>query len=224
MSWFPDRKVLAGGFGGIVAWLLTLVLARYGIPLTPEMQTMITTGVGMLLAYAVPPAQRDIIRHLNDELVAIAAAKADIPVTPAKAAASINVVAKRIAPALVMFCALGLVLVSLSACQSASESAKPQLAAVVQNVEHMTPQQKYEVACNAAEGLHFAYLSFVAPKQKPATNAQELAAYEAVQAVCATKPENYATGMVAMLAAVNAYKQCAATYKALAAASPGSGA
>lgn len=85
MKYAPDRKVLAGGVSGVAAWGVTQVAVHYGIPITPEMQGYIAAGFGWLMAYLVPVAQRDIVKRLNDELVAIAAKDPAIPVSPQKA-------------------------------------------------------------------------------------------------------------------------------------------
>lgn len=80
-GYWPDRKVLAGGVGGIATWGVMQVALHYGFAITPDMQALISGGVGWLLAYLIPPAQRDILRRMNDQLVAIAAADPSIPVT-----------------------------------------------------------------------------------------------------------------------------------------------
>lgn len=84
-QFIPDRKVLAGGVTSVAAWGVTQVAVHYGIPITPEMQGYIAAALGWLVAYLVPVAQRDVLRHLNDELVAIAQKDPSIPVTPPKA-------------------------------------------------------------------------------------------------------------------------------------------
>lgn len=80
------------------------------------------------------------------------------------------------------------------------------LQAAVADVKNMTPEQRYMVACNAADGLILAYRAFAAEKQSPTTNARVEAAYAAIQPICAAKPENYATAALAVIQAVNAFK------------------
>ena len=81
----PDRKVLAGGVSSVAAWGVTQVAVHYGVPITPEMQGYVAAGFGWLIAYLVPAAQRDVLRHLNDELVKFAQNDPRIPVTKPKA-------------------------------------------------------------------------------------------------------------------------------------------
>lgn len=106
------------------------------------------------------------------------------------------------ARALLMVPALAL---GLAACQTTSTTPSA-LQTAVQDVKSMTPEQKYAVACNAADGLILAYRAFVAEKQTPATNGKVEAAYASVQPFCANKPENYASALVSLVQAVNAFK------------------
>lgn len=95
---------------------------------------------------------------------------------------------------------------SLAACNTTASTTPGALQQAVADVKNMTPEQKYQVACNAADGLILAYRAFVAEKQTVNTNARVEAAYAAVQPFCASKPENYATALVALVASVNAFK------------------
>lgn len=102
--------------------------------------------------------------------------------------------------ALVPFLAL-----AIAGCQTT----KPDTSALQQavaDVQNMTPEQKYAVACNAADGLMLAYRAFIAEKQSPNTNARVEAAYAAVQPFCANKPENYASALVSLMQAFTAFK------------------
>ena len=92
---------------------------------------------------------------------------------------------------------------ALAGCQTTSTGS---LKDAVADVKNMTPEQKYQVACQAADGLMLAYRAFVAEKQTASTNARVEAAYAAVQPICAAKPENYATALIAVIQAVNAFK------------------
>jgi hypothetical protein len=80
-SWTPDRKVMAGGVAGLVAWGLMVVAARYGYVVPAEMQPVLSTVVSIAIAYVVPPSQQDILKRLNDQIVAVAENRDDIPVT-----------------------------------------------------------------------------------------------------------------------------------------------
>lgn len=94
---------------------------------------------------------------------------------------------------------------ALAGCQSTSTTPSA-LQTAVQDVKNMTPEQKYAIACNAADGLILAYRAFVAEKQTVSTNARVEAAYAAVQPFCANKPENYASALISLVQAVNAFK------------------
>ena len=94
---------------------------------------------------------------------------------------------------------------ALAGCQSTSTTPSA-LQTAVQDVKSMTPEQKYAVACQAADGLMLAYRAFAAEKQSLTINARVEAAYAAVQPICINKPENYATALVTLVQAVNAFK------------------
>ena len=96
------------------------------------------------------------------------------------------------------------VALSLAACNTTSSTGTLQQA--VTDVKNMTPEQKYQVACNAADGLILAYRAFVAEKQSSTVNARVEAAYASVQPFCNNKPENYATALMSLVQAVNAFK------------------
>lgn len=83
-KYIPDRKILAGGLAGIVAWAVMLGLGFAGVQVPAETQALLTTLIASLIGYLVPPSQKDIVKRLNDQLVAIAAADPNIPVTPPK--------------------------------------------------------------------------------------------------------------------------------------------
>lgn len=85
-KWFPDRKVLAGGVAGLAAWAIMLALGAAGLQVPAETQALLVTIISTAMGYLVPPAERDIVKRLNDQLVAIAAADPTIPVTAPPAA------------------------------------------------------------------------------------------------------------------------------------------
>lgn len=80
-KWLPDRKVLAGGLSGVVAWGIMLGLSMAGVPVPAETQALLVTVISTAMGYLVPPSQRDIVKRLNDQLVAVAAADPGIPVS-----------------------------------------------------------------------------------------------------------------------------------------------
>lgn len=93
----------------------------------------------------------------------------------------------------------------LAGCQSTTTTPSA-LQTAVQDVKSLTAEQKYAIACQAADGLILAYRAFAAEKQSVTINARVEAAYAAVQPICAAKPENYATALIAVVQAVNAFK------------------
>lgn len=98
-----------------------------------------------------------------------------------------------------------LLALALAGCQTTS-STPSALQQAVADAKNMTAEQKYAVACNTADGLILAYRAFLAEKQSATTNARVEAAYAAVQPFCATKPENYATALIALVQGLNAFK------------------
>lgn len=80
-KYWPDRKILAGGIAGLVAWGAMLGLRAAGFDVPPEAQALLTTLVSTAMGYLVPPSQHDIVKRLNDQLVAVAAADPAIPVS-----------------------------------------------------------------------------------------------------------------------------------------------
>ncbi len=80
VSWFPDRKVLAGGLAGLVAWGLITVSTAYGYP-PPIDQTVLAGVLAWLASYLTPPSAQDIINRLNDDIVKQAQLDPNVPVT-----------------------------------------------------------------------------------------------------------------------------------------------
>jgi len=82
MTWFPDRKVLAGGLSGLLTWLLVFLVNKYfGWTIPPDVQSSITGLVAVGFAYLVPSSVKDIVSKLNDDIVKIAAADPNSPVS-----------------------------------------------------------------------------------------------------------------------------------------------
>ena len=98
------------------------------------------------------------------------------------------------------------VTLTLAACNTTASTTPSALQQAAQDVKNLTPEQKYAIACQSVDALHLAYVAFVSEKQSANTNARVEAAYAAVQPICAAKPENYATALIAVVQAVNAFK------------------
>lgn len=63
----PQQKAVAGGLGGLIAFIVVLLAQKYlGLAIPPDLAAYV---VGLLLVIVVPPAQRDVIEHLTDEVV-----------------------------------------------------------------------------------------------------------------------------------------------------------
>jgi len=81
MAW-PDRKVLAGGLSGLLTWILVLLANHYfGLTVPPEIQTLISGLVAFVFAYVIPSSVKDIVSKLNDDIIKIAAADPNSPVS-----------------------------------------------------------------------------------------------------------------------------------------------
>lgn len=81
-TWFPDRKVLAGGIGGVATWAITLVLQHYHVPVPDP--TILSGVVGIGLSYLVPPSAQDVVKRVNTDLLTLANAQGLPVVKPAK--------------------------------------------------------------------------------------------------------------------------------------------
>lgn len=105
------------------------------------------------------------------------------------------------------------VLLALSACSAVKtvESAAPAVTATpitqaVQIVKDMPPEEKWRLTCLAADGLYIGYVSMVAPKVSDGTNLKVQAGYEGIKVICANKPTDYASAVVALVQAFSAFK------------------
>lgn len=103
LKWPPDRKVWAGGIGGIVAWIALSVLQHYGIDPQPTVDAVtnvmsIISGtmvphidaaaalagiIAFGMAHYVPPAEMDIVIRVNNAIVKMANADPANPTTAA---------------------------------------------------------------------------------------------------------------------------------------------
>lgn len=92
-SWPPDRKVWAGGLGGVVAWGIIGVVQHYlNINLqdmahavfgdtAPDIQGILAVFVASAIAYLVPPAKQDIVKRIDNGLIKLANADQSNPTT-----------------------------------------------------------------------------------------------------------------------------------------------
>jgi hypothetical protein len=65
----PDRKVLAGGIGGLVTWWIMTALEYFaGISISSEVASLIMTAVVPSVSFIVPPSVADIARRLDSDL------------------------------------------------------------------------------------------------------------------------------------------------------------
>ena len=68
-KFFPDRKVLAGGIGGIVTWLALMALEHFfGVVVSSDVAGIIVAAVAPTIAYLVPPSVMDIAKRLDTDL------------------------------------------------------------------------------------------------------------------------------------------------------------
>lgn len=54
----PDRSTLSGGLAGVVAWGASLVLAHFGMVISPEILTPAIIGLITLVVHFVPDAAK----------------------------------------------------------------------------------------------------------------------------------------------------------------------
>lgn len=98
-TWVPDRKLLAGGAGAVLAWAIfaaastwlhidvgnliqpyvTIIATFMGIVPPPSAQGFIAILIGMGIAYALPTRYKDIYKRLNDKVIALAVADPKSP-------------------------------------------------------------------------------------------------------------------------------------------------
>jgi len=85
MKYFPDRKVLSGGIAGVITWVILLALNYFNIDVPGDLQAALPLIIGTIISYAVPVADQDIVKRLNDDLVKMAADDPSVPVSKAPA-------------------------------------------------------------------------------------------------------------------------------------------
>lgn len=87
LKWPPDKKIWSGGIAGIAAWVLLSVLQHFlgfdpqamlvafmGAG-APDIQLIVTTLVTLLVAHFTTPSVQDVVAHVNNSIVEIAAAE-----------------------------------------------------------------------------------------------------------------------------------------------------
>lgn len=90
--WWPlDRKVVAGGVGGILAYaILMAVRWRTGLDLNllvagilpgVDLQSALALAIGTIVAQVTPPSLKDVLDRINNRMVEIATADPDNPTT-----------------------------------------------------------------------------------------------------------------------------------------------
>lgn len=88
-NWLPSRKAISGGFGGIVAYFVILGASYAGYPIPPELQASIPGAITWLVYYLVPASEQDIVRNLDNKIVAMAVADPASPVSQPAIAAEV---------------------------------------------------------------------------------------------------------------------------------------
>jgi uncharacterized membrane protein YjjB (DUF3815 family) len=75
--YIPDRKFLAGGASGVIAWALSTFLG-----LDAELSMQIAAAAAAAVAYFVPPSVGDIIKRVDDTIIGLARRSPDSPASP----------------------------------------------------------------------------------------------------------------------------------------------
>lgn len=98
----PDRNVLAGGLSSLAAWAIlaavstflhfdlaawlqpyvTLLASFFAINPPPSAQGGLAIVIGLAIAYFVPPSETQIIKRVNDRIIALARGSAVSPASP----------------------------------------------------------------------------------------------------------------------------------------------
>jgi hypothetical protein len=214
-KFIPDRKIFATGTSGILAWLIiTIITATTGVVLPAGSVEGLSALIGLVTGYIIPPSQRDIIKRLNDEIVAIAAADPKIPVSPgttiAKAATTIQNGVKALAPFMLALFLVG----GLAACgqtTTAATGVSPSITAApikdaVEQVRAMPADQKWDLACAGLDPAYALYVAFFAAKRSDDFNAKAKATYDGLKVTCAAKPDNVAEGLITLVRSISAFK------------------
>lgn len=71
-KYIPDRKWVAGGLSGVVAWGLLLLATHYGVVVPDWLQAALPLAVAKAIAYITWPAAKDVISRVNDDIASAA--------------------------------------------------------------------------------------------------------------------------------------------------------
>lgn len=214
-KWIPDRKLWGGGLTAVIAWLIVQAVQAYtGRVLPPGTDEKLAFVIGLVAAYALPPSARDILRHIDEDIVKKIAADPKIPLVkaaepPPATTTVINGMTGRPLSIMVM---MMLLLPALGACGSIRtvESAAPTVTSApitqaVQTVKEMPAEEKWRLTCLAIDGLYIGYVTAAAPRLSDATNLKVQGAHEAVKVICANKPTDYVSAIPTLIGAFNAF-------------------
>ena len=66
MKYLPDQKVIAGGIGMVLGWLVAMAVQTFaGIEISPDIQTGIAGVFGLVIAYMAPQPVKEIVAKAN---------------------------------------------------------------------------------------------------------------------------------------------------------------
>lgn len=95
-NWIPSQKAISGGLAGIVTFFVVTAAQYYGYAIPAELQAAIPGAITWLVYYLVPAADADIVRNLDNHIVALAVHDPTSPVSqPAIATAVMEVSAEK---------------------------------------------------------------------------------------------------------------------------------
>lgn len=89
-NWIPSRKAISGGFAGVLTFFIVAAANRYGYQIPVEMQVAIPAVITWLISYLVPASKQDIIRNLDNKIVALAVNDPASPVSVPAIAAEVR--------------------------------------------------------------------------------------------------------------------------------------
>lgn len=89
-NWIPGRKAISGGFAGIGSFLIIAAAAYFGYPIPDSLQAYIPAGITWLVYYLVPASQADVVRNLDNKIVALAVNDPASPVSVPAIAAEVR--------------------------------------------------------------------------------------------------------------------------------------
>lgn len=89
-NWVPSRKAISGGFAGIGSFLIIALASYFGYPIPDQLQAYIPAGITWLVYYIVPASEQDVVRNLDNKIVALAVNDPTSPVTQTKIAVEVQ--------------------------------------------------------------------------------------------------------------------------------------